>query len=86
VSRIEAQILWCGYWIGLGVLSSIGLGTGLHTFLLYLVCVLLYMCLHAFGWCTCVCMYHVRTLGTCDTFVCMHVCVCGHLSSTIKFI
>ncbi|XP_065891188.1 vacuole membrane protein 1-like [Dysidea avara] len=36
VSRIEAQILWCGYWIGLGVLSSIGLGTGLHTFLLYL--------------------------------------------------
>ena len=24
------------YWLGLGVLSSIGLGTGLHTFLLYL--------------------------------------------------
>ncbi|XP_055593659.1 vacuole membrane protein 1-like isoform X2 [Uranotaenia lowii] len=24
------------YWIGLGVLSSVGLGTGLHTFLLYL--------------------------------------------------
>lgn len=36
VSRIEQQILWCGYWIGLGILSSIGLGTGLHTFLLYL--------------------------------------------------
>jgi len=24
------------YWIGLGVASSIGLGTGLHTFILYL--------------------------------------------------
>lgn len=27
---------WCLYWLGLGILSSIGLGTGLHTFLLYL--------------------------------------------------
>lgn len=36
VSSLERQILWCSYWIGLGVLSSIGLGTGLHTFLLYL--------------------------------------------------
>lgn len=27
---------WCLYWLGLGVLSSVGLGTGLHTFLLYL--------------------------------------------------
>uniref|UniRef100_H2YI53 Vacuole membrane protein 1 n=1 Tax=Ciona savignyi TaxID=51511 RepID=H2YI53_CIOSA len=27
---------WCGYWVGLGILSSVGLGTGLHTFLLYL--------------------------------------------------
>ncbi|PSN51347.1 Vacuole membrane protein 1 [Blattella germanica] len=26
----------CFYWLGLGVLSSVGLGTGLHTFLLYL--------------------------------------------------
>lgn len=24
------------YWVGLGVVSSVGLGTGLHTFLLYL--------------------------------------------------
>lgn len=24
------------YWLGLGVVSSVGLGTGLHTFLLYL--------------------------------------------------
>lgn len=24
------------YWVGLGVLSSVGLGTGLHTFVLYL--------------------------------------------------
>ncbi len=29
--------MWCCYWIGLGILSSVGLGTGLHTFLLYLV-------------------------------------------------
>ncbi|EDV23243.1 uncharacterized protein TRIADDRAFT_27759 [Trichoplax adhaerens] len=32
----QKQIFWCFYWIGLGVLSSIGLGTGLHTFILYL--------------------------------------------------
>ncbi|CAG0913573.1 unnamed protein product [Notodromas monacha] len=32
----EKILLWCLYWVGLGVLSSIGLGTGLHTFLLYL--------------------------------------------------
>lgn len=30
------QLAWCLYWCGLGVLSSVGLGTGLHTFLLYL--------------------------------------------------
>uniref|UniRef100_A0A069DTT6 Putative conserved plasma membrane protein n=1 Tax=Panstrongylus megistus TaxID=65343 RepID=A0A069DTT6_9HEMI len=33
---IRKKAIWCAYWIGLGVLSSIGLGTGLHTFLLYL--------------------------------------------------
>ncbi len=33
----EKYLLWCLWWIGLGVLSSVGLGTGLHTFLLYLV-------------------------------------------------
>ncbi|XP_029177574.1 vacuole membrane protein 1-like [Nylanderia fulva] len=32
----EAKILWWLYWVGLGVLSSVGLGTGLHTFVLYL--------------------------------------------------
>lgn len=32
----KSQIAWCLYWVGLGVLSSVGLGTGLHTFLLYL--------------------------------------------------
>jgi len=32
----EKEIVWCLYWLGLGVLSSVGLGTGLHTFLLYL--------------------------------------------------
>lgn len=36
VQSIEKQVLWCLYWLGLGVLSSVGLGTGLHTFLLYL--------------------------------------------------
>lgn len=33
---MRKKILWCLYWLGLGVASSIGLGTGLHTFLLYL--------------------------------------------------
>jgi membrane protein YqaA with SNARE-associated domain len=33
---IEKLVLWCGWWVGLGILSSVGLGTGLHTFLLYL--------------------------------------------------
>lgn len=32
----EAKIIWWLYWVGLGVLSSVGLGTGLHTFVLYL--------------------------------------------------
>lgn len=32
----KVKSLQCLYWIGLGVLSSIGLGTGLHTFILYL--------------------------------------------------
>ncbi|BFZ18459.1 hypothetical protein BsWGS_21500 [Bradybaena similaris] len=36
VQSIEKKLLWCAYWIGLGILSSVGLGTGLHTFLLYL--------------------------------------------------
>uniref|UniRef100_A0A915BJ01 Ectopic P granules protein 3 n=1 Tax=Parascaris univalens TaxID=6257 RepID=A0A915BJ01_PARUN len=34
--KFEKRIILCLYWIGLGVLSSVGLGTGLHTFLLYL--------------------------------------------------
>lgn len=33
---VEKKLLWCAYWLGLGVLSSIGLGSGLHTFVLYL--------------------------------------------------
>nr|XP_023015659.1 vacuole membrane protein 1 isoform X2 [Leptinotarsa decemlineata]XP_023015660.1 vacuole membrane protein 1 isoform X2 [Leptinotarsa decemlineata] len=36
VQRFYKQLLWCLYWLGLGILSSVGLGTGLHTFLLYL--------------------------------------------------
>lgn len=33
---VRGKAVWCLYWLGLGVLSSVGLGTGLHTFLLYL--------------------------------------------------
>ncbi|KAI6176941.1 hypothetical protein M3Y97_00853300 [Aphelenchoides bicaudatus] len=36
ISSVEKQVLWSLYWIWLGVLSSIGFGSGLHTFLLYL--------------------------------------------------
>ncbi|XP_068457347.1 vacuole membrane protein 1-like isoform X2 [Clinocottus analis] len=36
VRHMEKRTLWCAYWLGLGILSSVGLGTGLHTFLLYL--------------------------------------------------
>lgn len=36
MQKIYKKILWCLYWMGLGILSSVGLGTGLHTFLLYL--------------------------------------------------
>lgn len=32
----ERYLTWCLWWVGLGILSSVGLGTGLHTFLLYL--------------------------------------------------
>ncbi|XP_068601800.1 vacuole membrane protein 1 [Brachionichthys hirsutus] len=37
VEYLEKKFLWCSYWVGLGILSSVGLGTGLHTFLLYLI-------------------------------------------------
>lgn len=37
IQYMEKKALWCAYWVGLGILSSVGLGTGLHTFLLYLV-------------------------------------------------
>ncbi|CAB1352514.1 unnamed protein product [Coregonus sp. 'balchen'] len=40
VQHMEKRFLWCAYWVGLGILSSVGLGTGLHTFLLYLNSVL----------------------------------------------
>jgi hypothetical protein len=36
VREWEKYAIWCLWWVGLGVLSSVGLGTGLHTFLLYL--------------------------------------------------
>jgi len=28
-------MIWYGYWILLGIASSVGLGTGLHTFILF---------------------------------------------------
>lgn len=33
---VRTNLWFVLYWVGLGVLSSVGLGTGLHTFLLYL--------------------------------------------------
>lgn len=36
VQSVKMKSLRCFYWIGLGILSSVGLGTGLHTFILYL--------------------------------------------------
>eukprot|EP01103_Thecamoeba_quadrilineata_P013932 TRINITY_DN4010_c0_g1_i2.p1 TRINITY_DN4010_c0_g1~~TRINITY_DN4010_c0_g1_i2.p1 ORF type:complete len:391 (-),score=46.53 TRINITY_DN4010_c0_g1_i2:104-1246(-) len=36
LETLKQSIVFCAWWIGLGVLSSIGLGTGLHTFVLYL--------------------------------------------------
>jgi hypothetical protein len=33
---VEEVILFASWWIGLGIASSIGFGTGLHTFVLYL--------------------------------------------------
>ncbi|XP_078599223.1 vacuole membrane protein 1-like isoform X1 [Branchiostoma floridae x Branchiostoma japonicum] len=36
VVLMEKKLHWCAYWVFLGILSSVGLGTGLHTFLLYL--------------------------------------------------
>ncbi|AWP00452.1 putative vacuole membrane protein 1 isoform 2, partial [Scophthalmus maximus] len=36
VRYMEKKTLWCACWVSLGILSLLGLGTGLHTFLLYL--------------------------------------------------
>ncbi|KAG0056849.1 Vacuolar membrane protease [Gryganskiella cystojenkinii] len=36
LKHAESGVIWFGYWILLGVASSIGLGTGLHTFILFL--------------------------------------------------
>lgn len=36
IYEIDKRLLFVGYWVGLGILSSVGLGTGLHTFVLYL--------------------------------------------------
>jgi hypothetical protein len=36
LQMFKQQTIVCLYWLGLGIASSIGLGTGLHTFLLYL--------------------------------------------------
>ncbi|KRY00908.1 Vacuole membrane protein 1 [Trichinella pseudospiralis] len=36
VRLVEKKLMWYASWIGLGILSSVGFGTGLHTFILYL--------------------------------------------------
>lgn len=36
VQYLKHKGIFVIYWLGLGILSSVGLGTGLHTFLLYL--------------------------------------------------
>jgi len=36
IAPFEDFVVFCTWWIGLGVMSSIGMGTGLHTFVLYL--------------------------------------------------
>lgn len=36
IKYIESLTRWYGGWIMLGIASSIGLGTGLHTFMLFL--------------------------------------------------
>ncbi|KAJ3170839.1 hypothetical protein HK101_011321 [Irineochytrium annulatum] len=36
VRFLEAEAAWYGWWVLLGIASSIGLGTGLHTFVLFL--------------------------------------------------
>ncbi|XP_059050410.1 vacuole membrane protein 1 isoform X1 [Achroia grisella] len=36
VQLVVSTLAWWGWWVVLGVCSSVGLGTGLHTFLLYL--------------------------------------------------
>ena len=37
IEVIQNHAFSCLSWIGLGILSSVGLGFGLHTFILYLV-------------------------------------------------
>ncbi|KAI8600928.1 hypothetical protein EDD21DRAFT_305870, partial [Dissophora ornata] len=36
LKHAESGLIWYGYWVLLGVASSVGLGTGLHTFILFL--------------------------------------------------
>lgn len=47
VTEIEDQIAFVVWWVGLGVLSSVGLGTGLHTGLLFLFPHIFKVCLAA---------------------------------------
>ncbi|KAK3819723.1 MAG: hypothetical protein J3Q66DRAFT_399178 [Benniella sp.] len=36
LKHAESGLIWYGYWTLLGIASSVGLGTGLHTFILFL--------------------------------------------------
>jgi len=47
LTEIEKNVLFVIWWLGLGVLSSIGLGTGMHTGILFLFPHILKTCLAA---------------------------------------
>jgi len=47
IKEIEEIVLWIVWWIGLGILSSIGLGTGMHTGLMFLFPHILKVCMAA---------------------------------------
>uniref|UniRef100_A0A6B2L6J2 VTT domain-containing protein n=1 Tax=Arcella intermedia TaxID=1963864 RepID=A0A6B2L6J2_9EUKA len=47
VDEFEEWVLFCVWWLSLGILSSIGLGTGMHTGLLFLFPHIMKVCLAA---------------------------------------
>eukprot|EP00953_Heterococcus_sp_UTEX-ZZ885_P024563 13433-Heterococcus_DN1.PRE.5 len=47
IDKIEQGILFIVWWVGLGVLSSVGLGTGMHSGVLFLFPHIMKVCLAA---------------------------------------